>query len=163
MNAKAKLSDLIDALEFDMPEHCTRYDRERGRVVTVEQSVLRDVEEGNDQALATVPQWQKEQVEIARAILADTGDRFIDPPDKFEFHEYRQMERFIQSVTDPAAAEQLWRAIKGKGAFRSFKDTLHRLELQDRWYRYRDKAMKEFAVAWAEQNQVPYTDDRPAK
>ncbi len=162
MNAKAKLSDLIEALEFDLPDYYSRYDRETGRVVTVEKSVLRDVEDGDVEALATLAEWQKEEVEIARAILADTGDRFIDPPDKFEFHEYREMERFIGRV-EGTAAEQLWRAIKGKGAFRYFKDTLHRLGLQDQWYRYRERAMKEFVIAWAEQNRVPYTDDLRAK
>ena len=162
MNTKAKLSDLIEALEFDLPEHYTRYDRETGRLVTVEESVLRDVEDGDVEALATLAEWQKGEIEIARAILADTGDRFIDPPDKFEFHEYREMERFIDTV-EGAAAEQLWRAIKGKGAFRYFKDTLHRLGLQDQWYRYRDLAMKEFVMAWAKQNGVPYTDDLSAR
>jgi hypothetical protein len=33
------------------------------------------------------------------------------------------MERFIGTVENAEAAEQLWRAIKGKGAFRYFKDT----------------------------------------
>ena len=63
---------------------------------------------------------------MARAIAGDTQDRFIHPPDRFEFHEYRQMERFIGSLADAAVADQLWRAVKGKGAFRYFKDTLHR-------------------------------------
>jgi Uncharacterised protein family (UPF0158) len=163
MSAKAKLSDLIDALEFDFPDYCIRYDREMGRVVTVEDTLLRSVEEGDEEELANVPGWQKEEIEIARATVADTGDRFIDPPNKFEFHEYRQMERFIGSLEDQATVEQLWRAIKGKGAFRYFKDTLHRLGLQDQWYRYRENAMKEFIIAWAEENQVPYTDDIPKK
>jgi hypothetical protein len=163
MIAKAKLSDLVEALEFDLPEHCTQYDRETGRLVTVEESVLRDVENGEVEALASLAEWQKEEVEIARAILADSGDRFIDPPDKFEFHEYRQMKRFIGAVEGAAAAEELWRAIKGKGAFRCFKDTLHRLGLQDQWYRYREGAMKEFVIAWAEHNQVAYTDDIRAR
>ena len=136
----------MDALEFDSPDYMTRYDREAGRLVMVEESVLRSVEEGDEEGLAAVPEWQKEQVEIARAMVADTGERFIDPPDKFEFHEYRQMERFIVSLEEATAAEQLWRAIKGKGAFRYFKDTLHRLGLQDQWYRYREKAMKEFVI-----------------
>lgn len=162
MNAKAKLSDLIEALEFDLPDYDTRYDRETGRLVTVEEAVLRYVEEGDVEALASLAEWHKEEVEIARAILADTGGRFIDPPDKFEFHEYRQMERFIGTV-EGAAAEELWRAIKGKGAFRYFKDTLHRLGLQDQWYRYREQAMKEFVMAWAEENRVPYTDDLRAR
>ena len=159
MNATAKLSDLLDALEFDSPDYTTRYDREGGRLVMVEESVLRAVEDGDEEELAAVPEWQKEQVEVARAMVADSGERFIDPPDKVEFHEYRQMERFIGSLDDATAVEQLWRAIKGKGAFRYFKDTLHRLGLQDQWYRYREEAMKEFLIDWAKDNQVPYTDD----
>jgi hypothetical protein len=149
----------MDALEFDSPDYMTRYDREAGQLVMVEESVLRSVEEGDEEALAGVPEWQKEQVEIARAMVADIGERFISPPDKFEFHEYRQMERFVVSLDNETASEQLWRAIKGKGAFRYFKDTLHRLGLQDQWYRYREKAMKEFIIDWAKDNQVPYTDD----
>ena len=32
----AKLSDLIDPLEFDSEEHVTRFDRQTGRIVIVE-------------------------------------------------------------------------------------------------------------------------------
>jgi hypothetical protein len=44
------------------------------------------------------------------------------------------MERFICTVADGQAADQLWRAIKGKGAFRYFKDTAHRLDLLKQWF-----------------------------
>ena len=71
------------------------------------------------------------------------------------------MERFSRSLEDESAAEQLWRAIKGKGAFRHFKDTLHRLKIEKQWYEYRDKAMKEFVIDWAESHGVAYIDDRP--
>lgn len=98
-------------------------------------------------------------MEIARAVCDDKGERFIDAPDKFDFHEYRHMERFIETVEDGEAAEALWRAIKGRGAFRRFKDTADRLGLLDQWFRYRDEAMKEFVIAWAEANNVPFEDD----
>ena len=48
--------------------------------------------------------------------MADAGKRFVTPPDKYEFHEYRQMERFIGTVRNSGAADQLWRAIKGEAA-----------------------------------------------
>jgi hypothetical protein len=51
------------------------------------------------------------------------------------------------------------RAIKGKGAFRYFKDTINRLGLREQWFQYRDEALKEFVVEWAEANNVPYEDD----
>ena len=50
-------------------------------------------------------------------------------------------------------------AIKGKGAFRYFKDTASRLGLLDEWYRYRANAMKEFVVDWAEADNVPCKDN----
>jgi hypothetical protein len=69
------------------------------------------------------------------------------------------MERFIGTVESAEEAEQLWRAIKGKGAFRYFKDTASRLGLLEDWFRYRDESMKEFVVEWAEANHVTYEDD----
>jgi len=159
MNSPAKLSDLMDALLFESEETVTQYDRETGRMVMVERSVLSAIEEGDEESLSDLRDWQKEQVEIARAIAADSGERFIAPPDKFDFHEYRHMERFIGRVENGEHAEQLWRAIKGKGAFRYFKDTASRLGLLDQWYRYRDDAMKQFVLEWAEANNVPCEDD----
>lgn len=85
-------------------------------------------------------------------------DRF-DAPDKFDFHEYRHMERFIGTVENADAAEQLWRAIKGKGAFRYFKDTASRLGVLERWFQYREEATRELVVSWAEANNVPVEDD----
>ena len=159
MNQPAKLSDLIEALEFDSPMHIMYFDRQTGRVVSVDRDVMSGVEEGDEEQLQGLPDWQKEEVEIARAILDYDGDRFIDAPNKFEFHEYRHMERFIGTVENEKAAEELWRAIRGRGAFRYFKDTADRLGLLDRWFRYRDGAMKEFVIAWAEANNVPFDDD----
>ena len=159
MNPPAKLSDLIEALEFDSPMHIMYFDRQTGRVVSVDRDVMSGVEEGDEERLDGLPDWQKDEVEIARAVCDDNGERFIDAPDKFDFHEYRHMERFIATVEDGEAAEALWRAIKGRGAFRYFKDTANRLGLLDQWFRYRDGAMKEFVIAWAEANNVPFEDD----
>jgi hypothetical protein len=159
MNPPVKLSDLIFALESDSEEIETYFDRHTGLIVRVEGTVLSAVKEGDDEELTDLPDWQKEEVETARAIADDAGDRFIDPPGKFEFHEYRHMESFIRSLPEGETAEELWRAIKGRGAFRYFKDTLYRLGIQDSWYRYRDAAMKEFVIEWAVANNVPYQDD----
>jgi hypothetical protein len=154
-----KLSELIEALEMDFEESVTRVDLQEGCVVTVDQTVLSAAEEGNEPALDKLAEWEKKEVEIARAIAEDSGERFVSAPSKFDFHEYRQMEKFIGTVEDAEAAQQLWRAIKGKGAFRYFKDTASRLGLLERWFGYRDEAMKEFVVGWAEANNVAYEDD----
>ena len=108
MNPPAKLSDLIEVLLLDDPEHVTRFNRHTGRIVSVERSIMSDVEEGAEDSLTNVPDWQKEEVEVARALCEDAGERFIDPPDKFDFNEYRQMERFIGTLSDEGIADQLW-------------------------------------------------------
>ena len=159
MSPLAKLSELRDSLEFESLDRRSYFDRHTGRIVSVADRILSAVEEGDDEALTSRPDWQKEEVETARAIVNHSGDRFIDPPGKFEFNEYRHMERFLKALPDAEAAEQLWRAIKGQGAFRHFKDTLCRLGIEDQWFRYRAEAMKAFVIGWAEANHVPYEDD----
>jgi hypothetical protein len=155
MNATAKLTELIDSLEMQSEEWIYRYDRQTGKGAMVEHSTYSAIEEGDDDGLDPAD----EEVALARAMVEDGGERFIDPPDKFEFHEYHQMERFIGTVENAAVADELWRAIKGKGAFRYFKDVAERHDLLDTWYRFRDEAAKAFVIDWAELNQVPYEDD----
>ncbi|MFD6061048.1 UPF0158 family protein [Rhodococcus wratislaviensis] len=66
----------------------------------------------------------------------DTGD-----PDRWLYVHctgsragYRDMESFIDSVTDPDLADRLTLAISGRGAFRRFKDVL--AERPDQFHRY---------------------------
>lgn len=69
------------------------------------------------------------------------------------------MENFIHSIDDNEAANQLWRAIKGRGAFRYFKDTLYRLGIQQSWFDYLEEAQKEFVIEWAKENNVAFEND----
>ena len=154
-----KLTELIDALEFVSDERVTMVDLQNGCVVTVDQSLLSALDEGDDETPPNLPDWQMPEWEIARAIAADSGERFVPTLDKFDFNEYHHMERFIGTVGDTEAAEQLWRSIKGNGAFRYFKDTASRLGLLKQWYQYRDDAIREHVTAWAEANSVPFVDD----
>lgn len=160
MNATAKLSNLLEPLELTPnDDYHVCYDRQTGEIVMVERRILSAIEEGEEESLADLPDWQKPDIEVARAIVEDKSDRFIDPPDKVEFNEYQHMEQFIDTIGDRRIAEQLDRAIHGSGAFRRFKDELNRLCLEQEWYRYRDNAMREFAIEWAKDNDVPYIDD----
>src|SRR4051794_39510062 len=124
MNAKAKLTELIDHLAGMESEDYTFYfDQQSGEVIMVDKSLLDTLEGGDEEEIKQLEQFaEKADLEIAREILEGDSDRFIRPPDPFDFHEYRHMERFIGTLNEADAHEQLWRALKGKGAFRSFKD-----------------------------------------
>lgn len=159
LNPPAKISDLMDALNFDSPDNLVRFDRQSGRLVVVERSMVSAFEEGEILSPDDFPAWQKQMVEEAKAIATDSGERFIEAPDKFEFHEYRHMEKFVDTLKDESDADQLWRAIKGKGAFRHFKNTADSLGLLQEWFHYRDAALKEFVINWAAANNVTLEDD----
>ena len=155
MNATAKLSELMDSMEMQSEDWISRYDRKTGKIAMVERCTFDAIEDEEDDGLDE----KDDEVALARAIVEDNGERFIEPPDTFEFHEYHQMERFIGTVENGSVADELWRAIKGKGAFRYFKDVAERHDLLDAWYRFRDQAAKAFVIRWAEFNEVPYEDD----
>ena len=159
MATTVKLIDLTDSLEMVSEESAAWLDLQTGRVLMIDDDVTRAVENAEDDE--AIEEWGEDYVAATRAIEA--GDkRYIALPDKFEFHEYRYMERFIGTIEDATSADQLWRAIKGKGAFRYLKDTAERLGVIDQWYRYRDDAMNQFMLDWAEANNVT-VDQTPGR
>jgi len=59
------------------------------------------------------------------------------------------MEVFIASVEDPGRAERLSIAIRGRGAFRRFKDELARGPGElERWYAFSEERQRGRARSW---------------
>lgn len=66
---------------------------------------------------------------------------------------YQWMVDFVDEMVAPAdedAAEKLFIALNGKGAFRRFKDTLHRVDdqWQQAWYGWKDQRLKVAVDEW---------------
>ena len=97
-------SDLEIAFERNSPDQESFLDLENGDLLSIV--------EGEPDAAAR------------RARVASSPERYlrIDPASSRE--QYRWMERFVSSVSDPPLRERLLIAIDGKGAFRRFKDVL---------------------------------------
>lgn len=68
------------------------------------------------------------------------------------------MERFCLSIEDEEISDSLYYAIKGKGAFRRFKEGIHRYGITDDWYKYREEALKQMARDWCEENDIEYIE-----
>lgn len=160
---RAKLSVLIESLDMHYPESRVYFDRHTAEIILLEESFLNAAEEDDEDRFKGKPEWQQKEAAIARAIVEDKNDRFIDPPDKFDFHEYRHMQDFIRSLGNIRAADELASVIRGQGAFGRFENSLHRLDLLDDWFKYREEVMKEFVIEWAEENKVAYVDDLEQK
>jgi hypothetical protein len=69
---------------------------------------------------------------------------------------YQDMADFAEAITDERTGRRLARAIKGRGAFRRFKDELHEEhpDLLPAWYAFRDALARRRAVRWLAGNSL---------
>lgn len=154
MVVQIKPKDIIEGLEFQADECFSYLNTATGEVVSVTTEELRAAEEG--QPLEDFPDWQHDAMRIARDIVET--DHYLPFPDRFEVNEYRIMERFCHSVDDDDMRDDLCDAIHGRGAFRRFKDSMQAYGIAEAWYRYRDEALREIAIAWCEEHGLRYTE-----
>src|SRR5881628_1080796 len=131
------LRDFIEEIDLVTDEATAYINRKTGELITL-----------THEEAAEAPQWQKDLLPKAREVMA--SEDYIPLPSKFEIHEWSIMERFAQSHTDAAVSDELDAALHGRGAFRRFKDAVHRLGIADDWYQFRDAALEEIAIEFLE-------------
>ena len=95
-------------------------------------------------------EYDEEDQELADLIDEEWNTRFFPLPSKYDIHEYSIMEQFIWDLPNERVQEGLAAAIRGKGAFRRFKDRLYDYGLEQAWYQYQEQAYRKIAVEWCE-------------
>ncbi len=135
-------SDLEIAFERNSPEQESFLDLQNGDLLSIV--------EGEPDAVAR------------RAKVSDNPHRYlrVDPASSRE--QYRWMERFVGSVSDPALRERLLVAIDGKGAFRRFKDVLLAFPAErERWFSYRSDLLHFHIQTWIEHMSIEVVNQPP--
>ena len=99
-----------------------------------------------------------EEDKALAAAIEDMPERFLRFPSKYEIHQYRIMEDFIDRLSPGKAQEKLVYAIRGKGAFRRFKQSVRYHGLEQRWYNYLAEAYRELAIRWCAEEGLEYTE-----
>ncbi len=101
-----------------------------------------------------------------RLTAVSTGSTRVDldglDPDLVGIHPlpsyvwYEDMADFAEQISDEQAGRRLARAIRGRGAFRRFKDELHEEypHLVPVWYAFRDARARRRAVEWLVDNDL---------
>jgi hypothetical protein len=126
-----------------------------GEIVLVTSEDLRAAED--EKPFDHLPEWEQENRLIANDVV-ENSENYLELPTKYEVNEYEMMENFCLTVNDQRKQESLLRAIKGKGAFRKFKDKIIDIELADKWYSYRDECFKQIAIEWCQENKINYIE-----
>lgn len=135
-------SDLEIAFERNSPDQESFLDLENGDLLAIV--------EGEPDASAR------------RARVAANPNRYmrVDPASSRE--QYRWMERFVSSVSDPALRERLLIAIDGKGAFRRFKDVLLAFPAErERWFAYRSELLHFHIQTWLDHMTIEVANPPP--
>ena len=156
METSVKLSDIVEALEMQSDESTYYLDNRTGTVYLLSPDELYAGEE--DDPLEDYPEWQRKLIEISRRLANGEDENLFELPTRWDVNEYGIMEAFCDRQ-DPANRDTLNGAIKGKGAFRRFKDTLAELDLFDQWNQFRRANLKDMAFEWCRDNEIAYVDD----
>jgi hypothetical protein len=156
MAAKARLQDIIDALEIQFDEMPSFLELETGEVHTVHSELLRDAKIYKDDEEPDLPEWQDDEWEVAKRIAFNFPVEFKRLPTKGEVDEWSIMEEFSQQVSAGRIREELVDAIHGTGAFRHFKSVINRQGMESAWYTFRAGALRQIAIDWCEENGVQW-------
>jgi hypothetical protein len=165
------LDELSFAFTFTHPEQDAYLDLVTGQVITVTEEtrwMLEEIyeeiydEEAGELTMSLeaylaqaddIQDWEKQCLLDADRVEAASGDIVAIDPEPYA--DYRDMECFISTADDPQLRERLWRAIKGRGAFRYFRDVLaDHPEVEDDWYTFKDAQIERRMHRWLEANGI---------
>lgn len=173
---KLDLSDLVEAFEDASPEIGRFLDLETGQVIVITDEVREELnkiytlvygksgEEKTpfDEALRrrNLPDWQQAMLVEADQIEQGFGERYIRVPQADSRAAYQDMEAFIETVPDPRLANLLEYAIRGRGAFRRFKDVLadHPRD-RERWFVFKDQQLRQRILEWLAEEEIEVVDE----
>ncbi len=146
------LRDVVEHMDLPNDAWTAYVNRRTGEFLTVTDEDQRLVEAGEDPG--DLPEWQRETLPKVQEALG--SDDWLALPGKFEIHEYRIMERFSEGVADAGIRGTLLQAIRGRGAFRRFKEAIHESGVAEAWYAYRQQALEGIAIEWLQSQGVAY-------
>lgn len=165
------LEELITAFDTNLREANYYLDLETGDVILVSdearslaeeivESIPEDEEvtrEALEAALGDHDEqdWMLEEAIWAALVEQGFGTRYVEVPTVESREGYRDMEDFIETVSDPQIRRELGIAIAGRGAFRRFKDVLLDCPAErQRWFAFQNDIMRRRVLAWLDKEGI---------
>lgn len=158
MAATVSLHGVVEELESLTEGSAAFLNRETGEIYSIRGEEADMVEDGV--ASGDVPEWLEDELPKIREVLE--SEVWLSLPTRFDIHEWSIMDGFALSIEDPGLRDELLTAIRGRGAFRCFKDIVHRHGIHEDWYRHKTVSIGRIAADWLDENEVTYVDDLSA-
>ncbi|HFI0137354.1 TPA: UPF0158 family protein [Streptococcus suis] len=100
---------------------------------------------------------------LEEEIEEDVTGRFVRLPTYYDFNPYAFMERYVYHLPEGDLSDRLSRAIRGRGAFRRFKNELERCDRLEEWYAFETQCYKELVLEWCQENKIAIVENRLKK
>jgi hypothetical protein len=140
---------MIEAAMEDVERDYNEYflDKDTGEVIILTEEVTGYAEE--QELRDDLPEWMLNQIKIAKEILIENPERYINIPMKPLSESYKLMVEFADSVTDELLREKLNIALVGKGAFHRFKMVLIDYPFyKQKWFQFKEQKLKIEILDW---------------
>ncbi|MEH7391429.1 UPF0158 family protein [Bacillus sp. JJ1474] len=155
MNIQVKLQAIIEEMEIQFEESRTFLSIKTGEIIVVTSDDLRAAED--EEPFDHLPDWEQEDRKVANDVV-ENFENYKELPTKYELNEYEMLEDFCLTVSDQRKQDILLNVIKGKGAFRRFKDKIIDFEIENKWYSYREERFKQIAIEWCLDNNINFSE-----
>jgi hypothetical protein len=153
LSIKVKLQTIMEEMEVQSEETSTYLNRKTGEITTIAEQDFIDAEEL--ESIDHLTDWQQKALCNACDVL-ENHEIYQQLPTKYELNEYEMMEDFCYSINDPQRQADLLKAIKGKGAFRRFKNQVMSVGLDEMWYSFREERYKKLAIEWCKEHSIDF-------
>ena len=138
---KVKLDVILDAIEMADDNYTYFLDLETGDSVFLADELITGLDN----------EGLEDEIE-------ENLERYLRLPTKFEIHEYHIMEEFIWTLKGERA-DKLDCAIRGRGAFRRFKDLVDRMGISQQWYDFQAEYYRKLAIVWCQEHGLEYEEE----
>lgn len=150
---KIKKEDLLEAIELANDQGEYYCNKATGEIVYISEEDRRMAEDCTEEDLENYPDWQRDGIEAAIEVEVN-WDNYISLPSSYDINEYDIMVEFCYFLDDNKRSNELLSALKGKGAFRRFKDMVTGFNIDNKWYKFREEALMKIALEWCEENDM---------
>ncbi|WP_257350928.1 UPF0158 family protein [Pseudalkalibacillus decolorationis] len=156
MGIYVKMMDIVNDLDMQFDGYSSFLNSKTGEVISVSDDDLRAAEEID--SIDKLPEWKQKDFKTAIDVVENYED-YIALPNQYEINEYDMVEEFCLNIQDEDTRVKLLRTIRGKGAFRRFKDNISSFGIEDEWYAYRNECYKQLAKEWCIDNKISFIEE----
>ncbi len=138
------LADIVEGMEFQLEDASSFINLINGEVLTIENDEMQAAED--NEPIDSFPDWQQEFIKAAKEIISN--DEYISLPTNEEIKEYVMVKDFCFQIPDKRIKGIMINAIKGRGAFRRFKEYIYRFNIEMDWFSFRHEQLFDVAKEW---------------